>query len=103
MRDLEAFLLAAVVDPAVYALRPDYRAMLIAVDGIEPGPSDATSEALLTAAEDSARRWTNQSPVDSCRTSRHGGPPTGSSAPNRNAPATASRRSPAEPAADYPG
>ena len=64
MRDLEAFLCAATVDPAVYELRPDYRAVLIAVDGIEPGPSDDESEALLTAAEDTARRWTDRSPVE---------------------------------------
>jgi len=38
--------------------------VLIAVDGIEPGSSDDTSEALLTAAEESARRWTDQTPVD---------------------------------------
>jgi DNA/RNA-binding domain of Phe-tRNA-synthetase-like protein len=64
MRDLHAVLSAATVDNAVYALRPDYRAMLIAVDGIEPGPSDEHSEALLTAAQDSARRWIDQAPVD---------------------------------------
>ena len=64
MRDLHAFLAAATVDNAVYALRPDYRAMLIVVDGIEPGPGDDTSEALLTAAEDSARRWIDQAPVE---------------------------------------
>ena len=92
MRDLHAFLAAATVDNAVHALRPDYRAMLIAVDGIEPGPSDHNSEALLTAAEDSARRWIDPGAVDGCRTSRHGGTPTGRSAPNRNAPGTVSRR-----------
>ena len=64
MRDLHAFLAAATVDNAVHALRPDYRAMLIAVDGIEPGPSDHNSESLLTAAQDSARRWIDQTPID---------------------------------------
>jgi hypothetical protein len=38
---LQAFLSGSVVDAAVAALRPDYRALLLAVDGIEPGPSDA--------------------------------------------------------------
>ena len=41
----------AQIDDSVFALRPDYRAVLIAVDGIQPAPSDATSEALLQAAE----------------------------------------------------
>ena len=39
----------------MFALRPDYRALLIAVDGIVPGPSDEISEALLQAAEAAAR------------------------------------------------
>lgn len=52
---LEAFLAGGSVDPAVFALRPDYRVLLLAVDGLEPGPSDATSEALLRRAEASAR------------------------------------------------
>jgi DNA/RNA-binding domain of Phe-tRNA-synthetase-like protein len=52
LRDL---LHGAHVDPAVMELRPDYRAMLIAVDGLVPGPSDEASEALLRAAEESAR------------------------------------------------
>ena len=48
---LHDFLAGASVDPAVFALRPDYRAMLLAVDGIVPGPSDRASAALLQAAE----------------------------------------------------
>ena len=52
---LEATLAHAVVDDDVFALRPDYRALLIAVAGIEPGPSDASSEAALVAAEGGAR------------------------------------------------
>ena len=58
MRDLAAlqtYLEGAEVDAAVCALRPDYRALLLAVDGIEPGPSDAASEELLLRAEVSAR------------------------------------------------
>lgn len=51
MTDLQAFLDGASVDEAVFALRPDYRALLIAVDGLQPGPSDQDSEALLVAAE----------------------------------------------------
>ncbi|WP_433789301.1 B3/B4 domain-containing protein [Actinoplanes sp. CA-252034] len=44
-------LAGAGVSEDVFALRPDYRALLIAVDGIVPGPSDAASDALLAAAE----------------------------------------------------
>src|SRR5689334_12731942 len=51
---LELFLAGGRVDPAVFALRPDYRVVLIAVDGVVPGASDATSEALLRAAEERA-------------------------------------------------
>ena len=43
------------VDAAVFALRPDYRAMLLAVGGLVPGPSDQGSDALLQAAEAAAR------------------------------------------------
>jgi DNA/RNA-binding domain of Phe-tRNA-synthetase-like protein len=49
--DLDAVLASAQIDPAVYALRPGYRAMLVAVDGLGPAPSDDDSEALLQAAE----------------------------------------------------
>src|SRR5262249_26684005 len=48
---LQEFLACGHVDAAVFALRPDYRAMLLAVDGIIPGPSDQASDALLQAAE----------------------------------------------------
>lgn len=41
----------ASIDPAVFALRPDYRALLIVAEGLEGGPSDAASEALLQRAE----------------------------------------------------
>ncbi|KHD75591.1 hypothetical protein MB27_22340 [Actinoplanes utahensis] len=48
----------------VFALRPDYRALLIAVDGIVPGPSDTASDALLTSAEESARELLDAQPVE---------------------------------------
>lgn len=50
----EEFLAAGRVDAAVFELRPDYRAMLLAVDGLVPGPSDQGSEVLLQAAEAAA-------------------------------------------------
>lgn len=61
---LQAALVGARVDGAVYALRPDYRALLIAVDGIEPGPSDADSEGLVASAELSAREALSTWPVE---------------------------------------
>ena len=51
----EKFLADALVDAAVFELRPDYRALLLAVDGIVPGPGDQASDRLLEAAEAAAR------------------------------------------------
>ena len=51
---LDQFLEAAHVDRAVFDLRPDYRVLLIAVDGIKPAPSDDNSEALLRSAQAAA-------------------------------------------------
>ncbi len=61
---LDAFLAGAEIDPAIFDLRPDYRAQLIAVAGITPGPSDDVSEALLSKAEASATDSLNAGPVD---------------------------------------
>src|ERR1700741_5200658 len=61
---LEAFLAGAYVDAAVLALRPDYRALLVAVDGIVPGPSDQGSDALLQAAEAAAREALGGGPAE---------------------------------------
>jgi DNA/RNA-binding domain of Phe-tRNA-synthetase-like protein len=54
----------ATVDDSVFDLRPDYRALLIAVSGIEPGPGDEHSEAVLLAAERSARETLATRPVE---------------------------------------
>jgi DNA/RNA-binding domain of Phe-tRNA-synthetase-like protein len=67
VRDLTALqdlLDRAQVDPDVLALRPDYRALLLAVDGIEPGPGDDASESLLQQAEASARAALAERPVE---------------------------------------
>lgn len=67
MRDeteLQSILAGATIDPAVLQLRPDYRALLLAVDGIEPGASDAASEAMLVAAEEEARRLLAETAVE---------------------------------------
>lgn len=60
----EQFLAGGRVDPDVFALRPDYRVLLIAVDGIVPGPSDEASEQVLRAAEQAARQALAAQPVD---------------------------------------
>lgn len=52
------------VDAAVFELRPDYRAMLLTVDGIVPGPSDQASDALLQEAEAAAAEWLRSGPVE---------------------------------------
>lgn len=52
---LQAFLDGAHVATEVFALRPDYRALLMAVDGIKPAASDEASESLLQEAESTAR------------------------------------------------
>lgn len=67
MRDLETlqvFLNGAGVDAAVFSLRPDYRTVLLAVDGLVPGPSDQASDTLLGAAEVSARQALSAWPVE---------------------------------------
>jgi DNA/RNA-binding domain of Phe-tRNA-synthetase-like protein len=61
---LEKFLAGARVDAAVFGLRPDYRALLVAVDGLVPGPADEASEALLRAAEAAARESLSDRPAD---------------------------------------
>jgi DNA/RNA-binding domain of Phe-tRNA-synthetase-like protein len=58
------FLDGARVDDAVFALRPDYRALLLAVDGIAPGPTDDQSEALLRRAEEAAAGFLAGAPVE---------------------------------------
>ncbi|OUM42718.1 B3/B4 domain-containing protein [Arthrobacter sedimenti] len=62
---LREFLDGARVDDAVFSLRPDYRAVLLAVNGLLPGPSNASSDLLLQAAETSARKALDELPVES--------------------------------------
>jgi len=61
---LQDFLAGACVDAAVFALRPDYRALLLAVDGLVPGPGDQDSDALLAAAEAAARQALGGGPAE---------------------------------------
>jgi DNA/RNA-binding domain of Phe-tRNA-synthetase-like protein len=61
---LTDFLAGSRVDAAVFGLRPDYRALLLAVDGLGPGRSDQAGEQLLAAAEASAREALRERPVE---------------------------------------
>lgn len=60
---MQSFLDDALVANEVFALRPDYRALLMIVEGIAPGPSDEISETLLQEAETIARPLLAQCPV----------------------------------------
>ena len=90
---LEEFLAGAWVDAAVFALRPDYRAVLLAVDGLVPAPGDQDSDTLLAGGGGRRPRGAQRPGRPRiCRTWRPGGRPTGRSGPSRSAPATAWRR-----------
>lgn len=64
MVDLDGLLEGASVDPGVFALRPDYRVLLVAANGIEPGAADESCESMLFAAEDHARQLLQGDPVE---------------------------------------
>jgi DNA/RNA-binding domain of Phe-tRNA-synthetase-like protein len=59
----QAILDKARVAPEIFKLRPDYRVLLMVVDGIPPGPSDDISEGVLKEAEESARTALKNQPV----------------------------------------
>ena len=61
---LDEFLAGASVEDNVFGLRPDYRAMLVAVDGMVPSPSDAAGDTLLRAAEAAAREALDATAVE---------------------------------------
>ncbi|HUB41082.1 MAG TPA: phenylalanine--tRNA ligase beta subunit-related protein [Streptosporangiaceae bacterium] len=61
---LQKFLADGRVDAAVFALRPDYRVVLMAVDGVTGGPSDQSGETLLLEAETKARGMLRDRPAD---------------------------------------
>ncbi|TQM64934.1 B3/B4 domain-containing protein [Humibacillus xanthopallidus] len=54
----------AEVSAEVFALRPDYRVLLVCAEGIVPGPSDDAGEALLRAAEAAAAEARGGMPVE---------------------------------------
>jgi DNA/RNA-binding domain of Phe-tRNA-synthetase-like protein len=63
-QELGEYLAGALVAEDVFALRPDYRVLLLAIEGLTPGPGDEASEALLRRAEESAVRELDQRAVE---------------------------------------
>lgn len=59
-----SLLAGATVAPEVFALRPDYRALLVTVEGLRPGPGDDRTDALLTRAERFAADLLRDRPVE---------------------------------------
>ncbi|KAF3040722.1 hypothetical protein E8E12_007234 [Didymella heteroderae] len=59
----KAVLESARIATEISKLRPDYRALLLVVSRIPPGPSDVKSESLLQEAETSAREALSKQPV----------------------------------------
>ena len=55
----------ASIDPAVLALRPDYRALLVTLTGVRGGPTDDESDAALRRAEESIRARLDGAPPES--------------------------------------
>ncbi len=63
----ETFLAACAVDPAVFELRPDYRALLLVIDGLTSdtaGEGNGTVDGLVSAAEAHAHELLAGCPVD---------------------------------------
>ncbi|WP_159613024.1 B3/4 domain-containing protein [Glutamicibacter sp. JC586] len=58
------FLYACSVAPEVFELRPDYRALLLVVEGLEPQASSAVADELIAHAEAHAKELLAETPVD---------------------------------------
>lgn len=61
---IERILEEAFVAENVFRLRPDYRALLLVIDGIAPAAGDAESEALVVRAEEHARALAAAGPIE---------------------------------------
>ncbi|KAJ5222855.1 uncharacterized protein N7469_009095 [Penicillium citrinum] len=59
----QQLLQAAHVAPEIFELRPDYRVLLLIVEGITPSPSDETSETLLKEAETHVKTLSSTSAI----------------------------------------
>jgi DNA/RNA-binding domain of Phe-tRNA-synthetase-like protein len=65
VREAEAFLAACTIDAGVRALRPDYRALLLVVDGLVPGDRGrTTADRLVSAAEHRTSELLAETAVD---------------------------------------
>ncbi|KAJ5165457.1 Phenylalanyl-tRNA synthetase B3/B4 [Penicillium coprophilum] len=62
-KDAQTLLQSTHVAPEIFELRPDYRVLLMVVEGIPAGPSDGFSEALLKEAENSVKDKLSNCPV----------------------------------------
>ena len=60
----ESFLDACSVDPAVLELRPDYRALLMVVEGLDPRTASPAVDEMIAGAEAHARELLSASAVD---------------------------------------
>jgi len=60
----ETFLNSAAVDAAVFELRPDYRALLLVIEGLDAAPSNTASDELIQSAEGHARSLLADQPVE---------------------------------------
>lgn len=58
------FLAAGAVDPAVFELRPGYRALLLVVDGLDPEAASSSADDLIARAEAHARALLAESSVE---------------------------------------
>ena len=64
VKEVEQFLAGADVALEIFTLRPDYRALLVAVDGLGPEGGDEASDARVAAAEAAARAALADRPVE---------------------------------------
>lgn len=62
--ELQKFVDSAWIGSSVSDLRPDYQTILIAVDGLTPGPSDELSEKILSEAETYASNQIVETPLE---------------------------------------
>lgn len=58
------YLTNARIDPSIFTLRPDYRALLLVITNIPPRPSNPHSDAILSAAESTAQTSLSRTPLN---------------------------------------
>ena len=63
MSTMSLLLARAEIDTSVFELRPDYRALLVAVEGLTPGPPDAVDDQLVREAEAAATAAMRECPA----------------------------------------